>query len=225
MMKMAKWHSLWEKIHLQLYVDDYYDYTSIIQDSFSEIIAKYTEPCRAYHNLEHLGNCLVILDSVFEIQELKDGLRFLETSLAIWCHDIVYKPTSKINEENSSIWANKLLATNNINNRNFCDLVTELIIDTKHNRVPRTLEGKILVDIDMSILGNPPSSFCNYDKNIRKEYLQFNDQQFYSNRLKFFYQILAKEKIFYVLSQYEEQARNNIENIINIYKYNAKVQL
>ncbi len=41
---------------------------------------------------------------------------------------------------------------------------------TRHSEVPRTPDAKLLVDIDLAILGAEPLRFAEYERQIRDEY-------------------------------------------------------
>lgn len=66
----------------------------------SEILFKYNEPWRGYHDLSHIENLLDQLDSNICIKKFDDI--YYHLSLCIIYHDIVYKPWKKNNEEQSA---------------------------------------------------------------------------------------------------------------------------
>jgi predicted metal-dependent HD superfamily phosphohydrolase len=57
----------------------------------------YQEPHRAYHNLQHIKECLALSGRVREVAAVTEVLTF-----AIWYHDAIYDPKAKNNEERSA---------------------------------------------------------------------------------------------------------------------------
>ena len=93
----------WLKNYWQDLISDYAD-ISLIDSLWTTIESQYTFKNRHYHNLSHLYNMFLQLeDFKTEIEDL-DSLR-----LAIWYHDIIYKSTTKDNEEQSALFAEKAL--------------------------------------------------------------------------------------------------------------------
>lgn len=64
---------------------------------FNKLIVAYSEKHRAYHTIQHLYECLVLLESVRSY--LKD---VNAVALALWFHDVVYDPQAKDNELKSA---------------------------------------------------------------------------------------------------------------------------
>ena len=65
--------------------------------AFKLVLDKYSEPCREYHNLNHVVGCLIIFDQVRHICRKPCLVEF-----AIWFHDIIYDPRALDNEDRSA---------------------------------------------------------------------------------------------------------------------------
>jgi hypothetical protein len=48
--------------------------------------------------------------------------------------------------------------------------VHQLILATKHNAAPATLDAALLIDVDLAILGAAPGRFDEYERQVRQEY-------------------------------------------------------
>lgn len=169
---------------------------------FGLIVDSYTEYYRLYHNLDHIEDCLVKLESVVDQCE-----RSLEVKWAIFFHDIIYNIGSKMNEELSAELATKWLPEEK---RNY---VNNLILATVHNDKIGGTDAAIIADIDLSTLGAPFEEFDKYDKNIRLEYCGILKEVYVTNRCIFLENLLNKSSIFkrpYFYNRYEDIARNNI---------------
>lgn len=191
-------------------------------DMFSEDI-EYRDICfeniynfysggRYYHNLEHISSCF---------KELEDynGHAFghcdsVYLRLAIWLHDVIYDSKSINNEEMSVNFA-KLILIGGKALPTISDKVSELIMLTKHNVNTDNIsfEGKLLLDIDLSILGKDRKTFNKYELDIRKEYSWVDDKRYFNGRLVIINSFMNRDKIYntkYFSDKYEKQARDNL---------------
>lgn len=88
-----------------------------------------------------------------------------------------------------------------------------MILVTKHSEAPQSGAEKVLVDIDLSILGQPEAVFDEYERNIRKEYEMVPDDQFRAGRAKVLESFLDRPTIYSTecfQQRYEERARANL---------------
>jgi len=182
---------------------------------YAELTTIYSQSHRYYHTIEHINQCIGEYE---QFLDKNPSLFFLkrEVYLALWFHDVVYNPYSKLNEENSveifSQWAiEKDFSVNE-------DAVKELILGTKIHRVfllELELEHCIVNDIDLSILGQQQSTYLTYRENIRKEYKHVSVEKYYVSRKKFIEEFLNKKNIYslkYFRDKYEVGARKNLES-------------
>ena len=133
------------------------------ESEYAFLIEKYSESQRHYHTLDHIEDCLMKCEKVKN--EIKDLKSF---QIALLYHDLFYDPKRKDNEEKSAEYAFNLLESLKFNN---AQKVKEIILLTKHPSIPKTKDEKLLLDIDLSILGESPKTYEIYEENIRKEYI------------------------------------------------------
>ena len=57
------------------------------ETAFEIISAGYLEPQRFYHNLDHVWQCILVLDAISQSEPVSSAM---EIELALWFHDIVY---------------------------------------------------------------------------------------------------------------------------------------
>jgi len=181
-----------------------------VEDIFKDLITRYGEPHRTYHNLEHI---ITMLD---ELEQFGDMLTHLEEAWAIWHHDAVCDPKAKDNEEQSD-----LISKNHARKLGLPDLFGELagtfILATKHSALPLDDRAKIVVDLDMAILGKPEKEFDSYEARIRREYDCISQPDFYANRSRILQSFLDRPSIYSTelfRSKYESIARKNMERSI-----------
>jgi len=78
-------------------ISEYSDNEILKNDYWKEIEQSYSQKSRKYHNLTHLENMIL------ELEEVKDKISDYDSLLfSIFYHDIIYKMTSKDNEEKSA---------------------------------------------------------------------------------------------------------------------------
>ena len=96
-----------------------------------EMIKRYTEKHRAYHNFDHIAYCLSLFEEHRDKAQNPDAVEF-----AIWLHDLIYQSYKRPaglpgNEALSAAYADELLAAANVN-MEFRQEVHGLIMTTLH---------------------------------------------------------------------------------------------
>ena len=164
--------------------------TNNVDSSYRQLVHLYQTPVRAYHNLLHIEHCLGEYDAVHST-----ATEPVAVEAAIWFHDAVYDSKAGDNEEKSASMGDEILAGMGVPAK-LRATVRKLIIHTKHTAVPRTKDGKIIVDIDLAILGSSPSGFARYERNIREEYRWVPESAFWPKRAGFLQTLLKRKRIF-----------------------------
>jgi predicted metal-dependent HD superfamily phosphohydrolase len=201
----ARFKVLWKKCRAKTYAERIY----------GDLERRYSEPHRFYHNMHHIENCLNELD-LLAIPESDSIL----LEFALWFHDAVYNPSANDNEEKSALLAKSVCVEAELS-ESFCRNAEELILISKHNTEPEDNLQKLIIDLDLSILGADPSTYDIFEKNIRKEYMHVNDQDFLTGRSNILQSFLNRHCIFYTgffYNKFEKAARSNLERTIMEYK-------
>lgn len=181
------------------------------EEEYEFLEKHYSTQGRHYHNLEHVRDCLKEFDKVKEFAENPEALE-----MAIWYHDIIYNTKSKTNEEDSADYAYDLSVEMNLHHK-VSKKVYDFIKITKHDKEPQDLDSKLIIDIDLSILGKESEVFNQYEMNIRKEYSWVNEQDFKKGRSSILKQFLKRDTIYcteYFRNMYEATARENLQRSI-----------
>ena len=159
--------------------------------------ARYAEPHRRYHTLEHIEHCLAEFDP-------RQAREPEAVELAIWFHDAVYDTRRSDNEERSAAWLLELMPE--------AKRAAELILVTKHHRAS-TPDEALLVDVDLAILGQPKERFDRYEQQIREEYAWVPGLIFRKKRREILRGFLERPFIYGTeafRAKYEEAARANL---------------
>lgn len=160
-------------------------------ETFFALERAYTAPARHYHTLEHILECLQLLDWWEEISELSSpgvsgGPAATEAvpssravKLALWFHDAVYEPGATDNEAESAAWCLRVAHDLGFDPPTI-ELAERCILATAHAAFgtgeaawdaasPETL----ITDIDLAILGAPRARYDRYAEAVWSEYEPF----------------------------------------------------
>lgn len=173
------------------------------------LLARYAEPARTYHNLEHL-------------EEVLDWTRQAPVpephgvALALFYHDAIYDPRREDNEE-----ASAALAQTELRRAGYTGIATvvELILATRHLTERPVLDPlqEWMVDIDLSILGAEPERFRRYHEDVRREYHWVPAPLYAAARRKVLQSFLSRPRIYatsYFHDRLEEAARRNLQGVL-----------
>ena len=170
----------------------------------------YEYAMRAYHNMAHVYDCI----KECEARNLGEIAR-----LALFYHDAVCVPGRSDNEFASWNFFSSHFTGSGSVGVYAMERVRSLIMLTRHTESPRDDVGAMVVDIDMSILGQSPEIFDQYDKAIRQEYQHVSDEVYEAGRRAFLEGILGRRTIYHTSfyrDRCEKQARENIRHRLGI---------
>jgi predicted metal-dependent HD superfamily phosphohydrolase len=179
--------------------------------AFAALVVAYAEPQRFYHNAAHIGDCLRQFD-LARAQAVKPE----EVEAALWFHDVVYDPRARDNEEQSAAWARQTLGDARVAS-DMVERIAALILLTRHDREPDGPDGKLVLDVDLSILGREPAVFAEYDRCIREEYRWVPEDQYRQGRATILEGFLQRPAIYrtsFFDQRLEKQARENLAHAV-----------
>ncbi|MBV6881273.1 hypothetical protein KVY03_15645 [Epilithonimonas sp. FP105] len=180
-------------------------------DYWQEIEKSYSQKSRKYHNLNHLENMIL------ELENVKDEISDYDIMLfSVFYHDIIYKATSKDNEEKSAEVAKTRLDKLNISNERITKIYNQILATKSHKRSDDS-DTNFLLDADLAILGKDWKVYDNYIQQIRKEYSIYPDFLYNPGRKKVLTHFLEFDEIFktdHFKEKYEKMARENIQREI-----------
>lgn len=163
----------------------------------AELVARWSEPHRHYHNLDHLQACL---------DEIDDPV----TRLAVWGHDAIYDPRSHANEERSALLLTHLLHRCALPKAQIDEAARLVRLTKGHAVVPDDERGMMLADADLNVLTRPWPGYLSYVDAIRKEYAHVTEQLWRAGRAAILRGLLDLPAMFHLHPEREEPARANI---------------
>ncbi|MBT2341637.1 MULTISPECIES: HD domain-containing protein [Pseudomonas] len=182
------------------------------QETHEELIRRYCEPHRAYHNLQHLEECLKTRRRVNAACQAP-----AEIDLALWFHDAIYDPLRSDNELRSAQWLDEVACASGLDDETRRRLY-DLVMVTRHDGVPASTDEAVLVDTDLAILGASFKRFEEYDQQIQREYRHVPLLFYRQKRRQVLAGFLARERIYTTapyFDAFEEQARANLARAID----------
>jgi predicted metal-dependent HD superfamily phosphohydrolase len=181
---------------------------------WEELVLRYGEHQRAYHTIRHLEECFGWFAQVRSI-----AARPGEISFALFYHDAIYDTHAADNEERSADLAANVLHEHVRGDSN-AERIRSLILATKHDAELEDSDARLLVDIDLSILGAPPERFDEYEREIRKEYEWVGIEDFRRGRRRVLERFLDRPAIYgssHFHERLEAPARANLRrSVVNI---------
>lgn len=172
-----------------------------------DLIARYAAPQRHYHTTQHLAELFALWPLV-----ASDAEHPAEVELAIWYHDAVYDATRSDNEVRSAELATAAMQEAGVPVESR-ERVESLIMATRHEAVPTGRDARILVDLDLAILGARAERFDEYEAQVRAEYAFVPDVLFRRGRAAVLAGFAEREHIYVtpvLHDRLEEAARANL---------------
>ncbi len=181
----------------------------------TELITRWNEPHRSYHDERHLEDVLLSLDQLATRGERLSPA----TLLAAWFHDSVYSGASGSDEHDSARLAADALGALGLA-PSVVRHVGELIVATTpampHLHVDAPLAH--LLDADLAIFASGDARYRQYTSAVRAEYAHLSGDEFRTGRARILGSYLAQPTIYRTpVSQqlWEERARANLTREID----------
>jgi len=177
---------------------------------FAALDAAYREPGRVYHTTEHLADCLARLDE-FREPEAEHDMRDL-VEAAIWFHDSVYDPRRSDNESRSAEWAARAFVEAGVAG-NLVERIRLLVLFTRHLGPAPDPAGRLVCDIDLSILGREPAEFERFEQAIRAEYAWVPEPEYRTGRARVLRGFQERKPLYQTAPfrlRYEDAAHRNL---------------
>lgn len=175
-----------------------------VRAAHSDLIVRWSQPHRHYHNLSHLNAVLGHIDELGG----SDAAR-----LAAWFHDAVYNPARDDNEAASARLAEAMLTELGVP-RPLVDRVVRLVLMTaEHKPDLDDADGRILADADLAILAAAPADYDAYARAVRREYAHVRGSDFRRGRSAILRGLLDRDQLFLTAhgqAHWEQPARANL---------------
>ncbi|MEV1173801.1 metal-dependent phosphohydrolase [Nonomuraea sp. NPDC049784] len=173
----------------------------------AELIARWSEPHRRYHTLDHLS---AVLAAVSQLAEPAGDLAAVR--LAAWFHDAVYDGRPGWDEERSAQLAQSRLRGCGVPASRVSEVARLVRLTAAHDTLTAgDRNGAVLCDADLAVLGRP--GYDDYAARIRQEYAHVPDDLFRMGRAEVLRRLLAVPRLYRTeraRELWEERARANM---------------
>ncbi|MER6949872.1 metal-dependent phosphohydrolase [Nonomuraea sp. NPDC000554] len=174
----------------------------------AELVARWAEPHRRYHTLDHLAAVLAAIDSLAETAGDPVAVR-----LAAWFHDAVYDGRPGWDEERSAQLAQATLPRCGVGPERVAEVARLVRLTAAHDTLaPGDANGAVLCDADLAILAD--ADYETYRTRIRQEYRHVPDDLFSLGRADVLRRLLSTPRLYRTPQAYtlwETRARANME--------------
>jgi predicted metal-dependent HD superfamily phosphohydrolase len=178
----------------------------------AELVGIYTGPDRYYHHLRHIETLLGLAEEYAAALADREAVE-----AAIWFHDAIYDTQRNDNEARSADLAVERLSGTTAVDR--LARIAAMIRATARHVVPGFADAgaardcALFLDMDLAILGSPPSEFEAYEQAVRREYDWVAEPSWIAGRRAVLIGFLERPAI-YITSQFrgthEAPARRNL---------------
>jgi predicted metal-dependent HD superfamily phosphohydrolase len=177
--------------------------------AFADLVARYGEPGRYYHTLDHI---LAVLDRIDTLWP--DAPQAL--SLAVWLHDIVYDSRATDNEERSADYAHASLPALGVSPDTIDETARLILLTRSHEADRDDRAGRTLLDADLAILSGDMPAYDAYAYAIRREYAWVPERDYRAGRQRVLERFLVRPHIYFTMkmADAEPRARDNLRREI-----------
>lgn len=175
----------------------------------AELLDRWAEPHRSYHNLDHLAVTLDVADAWPAYADDIDLVR-----LALFYHDAIYDPRAADNEARSAELAASDLARCSVPAPAIAEVHRLVRLTAGHAVDPSDRNGSLMADADLAVLAWDWPSYRAYATAIRAEYAHVPDDLFRAGRRHVLEGLLALPTLYRIAplrTQWEAKARANLK--------------
>jgi predicted metal-dependent HD superfamily phosphohydrolase len=179
------------------------------QRLFADLAARYSEPGRHYHTLEHIEALLDFLQTSNVSCKPNPAL-----FLAVWFHDAIYDTHFADNEEQSAAHARTVLAALPCPETLLAETERLILLTKTHQAAPDDSTGQLLLDADLAILGASLDVYDRYARAIRQEYAWVPEERYRVGRAAVLASFLHRPRLYHTEALFvraEQQARANVQ--------------
>jgi predicted metal-dependent HD superfamily phosphohydrolase len=155
----------------------------------AELIARWSEPHRCYHDTSHLS---AALDALVEV-----GGTARSERLAIWFHDAVHTGHAGRDEHDSAELAARLLSPTGLDGAEIAEVSRLVLVTIDHSPAAHDEAGARVSDADLAILAAEPGRYLASVAALRAERGPGSVLDWRAARLQRVAELLAAEPLFH----------------------------
>ena len=176
------------------------------RDLYVELVTRWSEPHRHYHDVRHLAATLVALDLLED-----DAASLPVVQLAAWFHDAVYSGAAGVDEQQSADLAERMLG--DLPARDVDEVVRLVLLTAHHHPAPDDAAGAALCDADLSVLGQLPGRYDVYVRDVRLDYSHVDDTTWAQGRTAVLDSLLSLDPLYRTRTGQDLWSARAVENL------------
>jgi predicted metal-dependent HD superfamily phosphohydrolase len=193
------------------------------QRAGQDLLARWDEPHRHYHDREHLAAVLAAVDVLAsasadhsaggDAADDTAGADLDAVRLAAWFHDAVHGGHPGDDEEASAELAGTTLSALGLPAGTVAEVERLVLLTATHDPDPGDTAGAVLCDADLAVLGGPSAAYAAYAAAVRAEYADVPDGAFRAGRAAVLERFLGRDPIYLTSAgrhRWETAARRNL---------------
>ena len=184
-----------------------------------ELLARWSEPHRRYHDIDHLRAVLHAIDELARHASDADAVR-----LAAWFHDAAYRGRPGRDERESAELAASILPSLGVEAAHVAEVIRLVELTATHQPAPADANGAVLCDADLAVLGGDPDAYAAYAAAVRAEYEHVPDGEFRTGRIAVLERFAFRNPLFHTSTaqnRWEQIARRNIDTELSLLRGGA----
>lgn len=176
-----------------------------------DLISRWSQPHRHYHDVTHLTAVLDAIDLL-----LADGAQTVEPSavrFAAWFHDAVYDGVPGDDERASAELVRAALPALNLRSPSADEVARLVLVTVNHDPAADDVDGALLCDADLAVLGADPNDYAEYVRRVRLDYAHVEEATFRSRRAAVVRRLLDADPLFHTAAgrhRWDARARSNL---------------
>ena len=174
-------------------------------DLGAELITRWSEPHRHYHDLRHLAETVEALDLLHPASRLEE--------IALWFHDAVHTSTPGTDEHRSAELAARLLSAAGVTDAEIAEVVRLVLVTIEHRPASGDLAGARVSDADLAILAAEPARYRASVADLRAEAASLDEAAWLAARRASLADFAVQRPLFHSPAgnaAWEAAARNNL---------------
>jgi len=177
-----------------------------------DLLARWREPHRRYHDLDHLAAVLTAVDLLAADGSQPDDV-VVVARLAAWFHDAVYAGRPGRDESDSAELAIAVLTGLGLPSAVVVEVDRLVRLTADHGCADGDRAGALLSDADLAILAAPTPDYDRYTRAVRAEYAHVAEPAFRAGRAAVLRRLLAADPLFRTETGrrlWQQAARSNL---------------
>jgi predicted metal-dependent HD superfamily phosphohydrolase len=179
------------------------------QTAGTELLDRYGEPHRLFHNVDHLTEVLSVVEA---LAANADDAGVVQ--MAAWFHHAVHDPVRRDNEHRSALLARSVLPGLGVTPTRVTEVTRLVLLTRAHDPRPGDRNGAVLCDADLAVLATEPDLYHRYRHGVRAEYSHVDEPAFAAGRVRVLRELLSRPSVYRTVGarrRFERAARANME--------------